>query len=107
MLAALGSRRVLRHASVLARCARRLLGAPAPAPPQVAEDVVIYQGPVMLEHSDPAYDGQLLLVGKGQLHDYVYERLDVPREDGHMPLVGLNVRITVEVLPEVPGWLWT
>lgn len=105
MLAVFGSRRVLPHASTLVEVARRLLGAPAPKPPQDAEDVVVYQGPIMLEHSDPAYNGQLLLVGKGHLHDYVYDRLDVAPEDGQMSLLGLNVRITVEVLPDVdPSW---
>lgn len=84
---------------------RRLLRAPArggdePSP----QEVITYEGRVHLEPADEFGDGNVILVGEGNLVDHLYNQLPVPSTDDRMH-VNVYARITFEVLPD-PDLHW-
>jgi hypothetical protein len=91
----------LGHLHRLVRAAARRGGVRHPTP----EETVQYEGRIYLEPSDAYFDGRILLLGEGNLVDYLYRALPVPSDDlgVHVHLYG---RITIEVLPDpdLNGW---
>jgi hypothetical protein len=70
------------------------------------DDVVVYEGRIYLQPADEYGEGNIMLVGEGNLVDYLYRHLDIPAEDRAMVQVNLYGRITVEAFddPERNWW---
>jgi hypothetical protein len=68
-------------------------------------EVVVYEGTITLVPPDEWDSGAIVLDDRRTFLAYVYERLEVPLEDGTLPHVKLNGRITLEVYPD-PDARW-
>jgi hypothetical protein len=101
MYRALNRRRVLDFVSG----ARRRQRPERQEPPEV----VTFEGRITLEPPDDYDNGAVVLEVeesyKVSLVDYLFAQLEVPREDGSLPHVGFNGRITLEIHPD-PDARW-
>jgi hypothetical protein len=72
-------------------------------------EVVAFEGRITLEPPDD-YDNGAVVINvsddyKVSLVDYLFDQLEVPREDGSLPHVRFNGRIVLEIHPD-PDARW-
>lgn len=70
------------------------------------DDVVVYEGRMYIQPADDYGEGNVMLVGEGNLVDYLYRHMDIPWEDRSNVQVNLYGRITIEAFDDPDRNWW-